>query len=85
MVSSIHSLDKGGVNMDTVMYNRMKQDLKNFGEVDIADFCVHYLNEFYRHDDRKYMTIPYKIVLDEAQELVDNLASYLHTRGETWE
>ena len=85
MVSSIHSLDKGGVNMDTVMYNRMKQDLKNFGEVDIADFCVHYLKEFYHHDDRKYMAIPYKRVLDEAQELVDNLASYLHTRGETWE
>ena len=85
MVSSIHSLEQGGVNMDTVMYGRMKYDLRHFGEIDIADFCVHYLNEFYKHDDRKYMSMQYKRTLDESQELVDNLASYLHTKGETWE
>ena len=85
MVTSIHSLDKGGVNMDTAMYNRMKQNLKNFGEVDIADFCVHYLAEFFKHDDRKYNVMAYKRTLDESQKLVDNLASYLHTKGETWE
>lgn len=85
MVLSIHSLEQGGVNMSSVLYNRMKHDLRNFGEIDIADFCVHYLQEYFKHDDRKYMSIQYKRTLDEAQELVDNLASYLHTRGETWE
>jgi hypothetical protein len=85
MVSSIHSLDKGGVNMNAALYAKMKHNLQEFGDVDIADFCVHYLQEFYKHDDRSNRSIYYKRNVDESQTLVDNLASYLHTRGETWE
>ena len=71
---SVHSLEKGGENMNQVMYNEMLMRLHSFGVVDIADFSVHYLQKFLGSTPQ----------LHDVQALVDNEAVRLNNL-DTWE
>lgn len=73
---SVHSLEKGGENMNKTIYDKIKWELRDFGIVDIADFSVHYLREFLG-------TLPQ---LHDLQALVDTKAVELEKqRNSTWE
>jgi hypothetical protein len=71
---SVHSLEKGGENMNKVIYDKMKLSLMEFGVVDIADFSVHYLREFLGNNEQ----------LQDLQQQVDNKAVLLSDLN-TWE
>ena len=71
---SVHSLEKGGENMNKAIYDKIRLNLLEFGVVDIADFSVHYLREFLGDSPQ----------LHDLQELVDMKAVELHNKY-TWE
>ena len=71
---SVHSLEKGGENMNKVIYDKMKLTLMEFGIVDIADFSVHYLREFLGDSPQ----------LHDLQQQVDIKAVALSNHN-TWE
>lgn len=71
---SVHSLEKGGENMNKVIYDKMKLTLMEFGIVDIADFSVHYLREFLGDSPQ----------LHDLQQQVDIKAVEL-SNHDTWE
>lgn len=61
---SVHNLELGGTNMNKVIYDKMLLELYNFGVVDIADFSVHYLQNF----------LGLSSTLQDIQKLVDDKA-----------
>lgn len=71
---SVHNLEKGGENMNQVVYNEMALKLRKYGVVDIADFSIHYLRGFLGDSQ----------LLHDLQSLVDEEAVNLNNL-DTWQ